>query len=905
MSKSRRLFNLDLFRKRTARAEMLEEIEFHLDARIAQFVARGMTEEVARAEALRRFGSTIADAHQRLGLSAEQKTRRIDMRERLHDFVDDVRYAFRGLARNLGFTIVAVLTLGIGIGANTSIYSAVDALLLRSLPYSEPDRLVDIVQTSPDEGVAEWSYPKFEAYRNAERSLSKIAAYTTAQRNITDVEPERISVEEVSGEYLSTIGVRLALGTDYPSDTDAGANARKLVIISDALWQRRYNADPQVVGRSLPLENEPWEIIGVLSPDFRGLSGNAEVLINLTARGAEGLNEANSLEFSIVGRLKPGVTPEQAAAEANLLGPRIYAMFTQAGTLTTSKSLSQWTATARPLNTIRVAPTLRRSLLVLFGAVGMVLLIACVNLANLLLARSLVRKPEIAIRLAIGAGRARLVRMLVTESVVLAFMGGIASLIVAAVGTRLLSTINPQETLRVQGLGGGIGAVGFESIRLDGSALLFTFLVTLLVGVVFGLAPAIRATKSDLTRDLKSGSAASGGGKREGFSRRTLVVAEIALALVLLAGSGLMIRSLSNLMQINPGFSGENVLTLRVTIPRGTIAADSMAGFYTQLQNEIAAVPGVTSVGLSDCAPLSNACNGTIMTFADKPPSATDNKMVGVHWVTPGWFQAMRIPVKRGRMFTDADRAGTGKVIVINEEAAKKFFPNEDPIGKRVAVYQGGFHTGAEVIGVVGDVRFGSVDSPALPDAYISYGQSPISRMIVFVRTTVDPTSIAPTVRAVVRRFAPRNPVYDIQAMTTRMASANAQARFTATLLGLFASVALVLATMGIYGVMSFGVAQRTREIGIRVALGADRSRVLGLVLREGALLAAVGVTIGSVAALSFARLLSSMLYEVSVTDAPTYTVMILLLAVAVLLATWIPARRAASVDPVMALRNG
>lgn len=904
MSTSRRLFNLGLFRKRTARDEMLEEIEFHLDARVAQFVARGMTPADARAEALRRLGSTVAEAHHTLGRSAEQKSRRVDMRERMHDFLDDVRYALRGLARNPGFTIVAVLTLGIGIGANTSIYSAVDALLLRSLPYREPERLMDVVQTAPDEGVQYWSYPKYGAYRAAQQSFELLAAYAAYPKNLTDAEPERISVEEVTGDYLATLGNLPALGADFPKEVNAGAGARKLALISDALWQRRFNADPQIVGKTLPLDNESWEIIGVLRPDFRGLSGNADAIVNITARSAESLKEAWSLELSMIGRLKRGVSPEQANAEAGLIGPRVYAMFTQAGTLTTSKAPAKWTATARPLNTIRVAPNLRRSLLVLFGAVGMVLLIACVNIANLLLARALVRKPEIALRLAIGAGRARLIRMLVTESVVLALIGGVVSLAVATVGTRVLSAINPQETLRAQGLEGGIGAVGFESIRLDGSALLFTFLVTLLVGVIFGLAPAIRATKSDLTRDLKSGSAATGAGKREGFSRRSLVVAEIALALVLLSGSGLMIKSLSNLLDINPGFSGANVLTLRVTIPPGTIAPDSMAGFYNQLQSEIAAIPSVTSVGLADCAPLSNACNGTIMTFADRPPSATGNAMVGVHWVTPDWFKAIRVPIKRGRMFTEADRAGTGKVVVINEEAARKYFPGEDPIGKRVAVYQGGFHTGAEVIGIVGDVRYGSMDAPASPDAYISYGQSHISRMMVFVRTSGDAASLAPTVRAVVRRIAPRNPVYDIQPMTVRMASASAQARFSATLLGMFATVALVLAMMGIYGVMSFGVAQRTREIGIRVALGADRNRVLGLVLREGAVLAVIGVAIGGVAALSFTRLLRTMLYEVSVTDAPTYALMIVLLAAAVLIATWIPARRAASVNPVSALRG-
>ena len=903
MSTSRRRFNFELFRKNSARDEMREEIEFHLDARIEQLVARGMSPDAARAEAIRRLGSSLADAQQQLGKSAERKTRRIDMKERLHDLIDDVRYALRGLARKPGFTTVAVLTLAIGIGANTSIYSAVDALLLRSLPYQMPDRLIDIVQDSPEDGEAQWSYLKFQAFRDASQSYASLALYQSALRNLTDVEPERLRVEEVSGTYLKTLGVPLAIGADFPREIDAGAGSRKLVILSDALWQRRFNADPEIVGKSLQLENEPWEILGVLRPDFRGLSGNADALVNLTARTAEGLNEAWSLEFSMIGRLKPGVSPEQAGSEANLLGPRIYAMFPQEGTLTTSKAPSAWTASARPLNTIRVAPNLRRSLLVLFGAVGMVLLIACVNLANLLLARSTVRRPEMAVRLAIGAGRARLIRMLVTESVVLACLGGLASLLVAFAGTRVLSAINPQEALRAQNLAGGIGAVGFENIRLDGSALLFTFLVTLVVGVVFGLVPAIRSTRSDLSRDLKTGSGAAGAGRREGISRRSLVVAEIALALVLLAGSGLMIRSLSNLTAINPGFNGDQVLTLRVTIPRGTIAPDSMAGLYTQLQEEIAALPSVTSVGLSDCSPLSGGCNGTIMTFADRPATATGNAMVGVHWVTPGWFQSMRVPVKRGRMFTAADRVGTDKVLVINEAAALKYFPGEDPIGKRVGVYQGGFHTGATIIGIVGDVRYGTIDDPAKPDAYISYAQSAISRMIVYVRTTGDPAAIAPTVREVVRRVAPRNPVYDIQPMSARMATANAQARFSATLLGLFAVVALVLAMMGIYGVMSFGVAQRTREIGIRVALGADRSRVLGLVLREGAVLALIGVSLGAAAAVTFTRLLRTMLYEVSTTDMPTYATVCVLLAAAVLLATWIPARRAANLNPVNALR--
>jgi predicted permease len=440
--------------------------------------------------------------------------------------------------------------------------------------------------------------------------------------------------------------------------------------------------------------------------------------------------------------------------------------------------------------------------------------------------------------------------MLVTESVVLATLGGLVGLAVALFGTRLLSAMNPQETLSVQGLRGGIGAIGFDSIKLDSSALIFTFVVTVAVGLLFGLLPALRATRADLTRDLKEGSAAAGSGRRVGASRRSLVVAEVALALVLLAGSGLMIRSLANLLNVDPGFDSRNVLTLRLSVPAGDVAPDSMPGFYEQLQSTIAAVPGVQQVALGDCPPLNNGCNGTIMTFADRPQSSSGNAQVGVHWVSPSWFSTMRVPLKRGRLFNDTDRLGTPKVVLINEAAARVYFKDENPIGKKVAVYQGGFHTGAEVIGIVGDVRFGTIDSTATPDVYISYGQARIPRMMIFVRTAAEPWAAAASVRAAIREFAPRNPLYDIRAMHERVATASAQTRFSAVLLGLFAVVALSLAVMGIYGVMSFAVAQRTGEIGIRMALGAGRTRVLGLVIRDGVLLAGTGVLLGFIAAL-------------------------------------------------------
>ncbi|MBL8981787.1 MAG: FtsX-like permease family protein, partial [Gemmatimonadetes bacterium] len=644
---------------------------------------------------------------------------------------------------------------------------------------------------------------------------------------------------------------------------------------------------------------------GVLPPGFRGLSGRAEVLMNLSARVADDLQQPWSLEFSMIGRLRDGVAPSAGTAEMARLGPRIYEAFPmREGTVTTSKNPQQWTATARALDSIRTSDLLRRSLLVLFGAVALVLLIACVNLANLLLARSLARRQEMAVRLAIGARRGRIIRLLMTESLVLAFLGGAVGLVIASFGARALAAANPRETLQVQGLEGGVGAVGFESVQLDGRTLLFALAITLLVALVFGLVPAWRSTRTNLTGELRDGGAGSGVGRRTGVGRRLLVVTEVALAVVLLAGSGLMIRSLGNLLAVDPGFEARNVLTLRLSLPPGTFAPDSMPGFYDAVQEAVAAVPGVERVALADCPPLNNGCNGTVMTFPDRPQKATGNAMVGVHWVSPDWFQTLGVPLKRGRAFSSADRLGAPRVVLLNEAAAQRYFPGEDPVGRRVAVWQGGFHEGAEVIGIVGDVRFGTIDSTARPDAFISYGQARIPRMMVFAKTTGDPRVVIGAVREAVRRVAPSAPVYDVRTLEDRVARAGAQARFSAALLTAFAAVALTLAVIGIYGVMSFAVAQRTRELGIRMALGAAGSTVQRLVLGETARLVALGLVLGLAAALALTRALRALLFEVTTTDPPTYLGLGLVLCATAFVAGWIPARRAARVDPAGALRN-
>jgi putative ABC transport system permease protein len=547
---------------------------------------------------------------------------------------------------------------------------------------------------------------------------------------------------------------------------------------------------------------------------------------------------------------------------------------------------------------------LRKSLLILFGAVAFVLLIACVNLANLLIGRAAARRREIAIRLAIGAGRGRLLRLLLTESLLLALVGGAGSVLLAWWGTSLLSAMNPDTALRVQNLS-GLGVAGFASIRLDLTALAFTFLVAIATGLLFGVVPALQATRPALTDALKgAGAELTASGHLRGMtSRRSLLVAEVALAVILLGGSGLMIRSLARLLSVNPGFEAENVLTLRLN-PTG-MSRDSIPTFFTAMMERLEGLPGVTSAAIADCPPLNGGCNGTVITFPDQPPMGLDQSPgIGMHTLTPSWFRTMKVPLLAGRLFTDADRIGSPKVILISESAARKFWPGTNPVGKRAAVYQGGFDTGAEVIGVVGDVRYNTIDSLPNPDAYASYFQSPRFRMMIFLKTEGDPAALAGPARQAIQEMVPDLPVYDIQTMDSRVAVSSAHARFSAVLLGIFAAIALALAIVGIYGVMSFTVSQRTREIGIRMALGADRANVVRMVIGEGVALAGIGVVIGIGAALGLTRVLRSFLFDINPSDPITYAGLVLLLGITALLAAWIPARRAARVDPVEALKG-
>jgi putative ABC transport system permease protein len=900
----RRLFRLPLRTPTAIHADIDEELESFLAARVDDLMARGMSCDDARIEAVRHLGASIDHVRDQLHHSADLRERRMQFHEQLEDLAQDIRYAARGLARRPAFTAVAVLTLAIGIGATTAIFSAVNVLLLRPLPVAQPGALMRVSLSTPAVGQRKsisdmvWSYPKATSFRASQQVFSSVALYSWTQVTITSGDVELIRGETVSASYFRTLGLAPSRGRDFALGVDAHAGAAPQVILSDALWQRRYNADPDIVGKIIDLDRKPYTIIGVAPPGFTGLTGQGQLFTPITARSAADLSEAQSHEFFMVARRATGVSESQAETAVTLLGKRINDLYPDQFT-----NNAPWGAAAHPLDAARVAPLIRRSLLVLFAAVGFVLLIACVNVANLLLGRASARRREIAVRLAIGAGRSRLVRLLLTESVLLSLIGAAGSVVVAWVGIHLLSGVNP-ATLPVQ-RGAGLGAVMFSSITLDWTALAFTLGLALLVGIFFGLAPALHATRASLADAMKEGGSGADNarGSHASAGRRVLVVAEVALALVLLAGSGLMIRSLTKLLAVDPGFDARNLLTTRLTIPPGGLARDSLPGFYSQLTERLGALPGVTNVGLASCAPLNGGCNQTLIEFKDRPTvEPARQPLVGVHWVTAEFFAAARVPLKRGRLFTAADRVGAPKVLLINETAARTFWPNEDPIGKRVGIGQGGFSDGAEVIGIVGDIRQVQ-DSAAKPDSYISYYQSPRAGMMIFIRTARNPSALGSDVRRALHDLAPQYPVYDMQPMTERAASATAQARFSAVLLGLFAATALSLAVVGIYGVMSLAVTARTREIGIRIALGADQRRVQRLVVGEGLALVSVGAAIGLAGALLSTRVLQSLLFDLTASDPFTYVSILMLLGVAALVASWLPARRAARVDPVVALR--
>lgn len=876
-------------------ADMDEEIAFHLDLDARQHAsATGVEDHWA---ARRRFGNVTyfkEEARQMAGIGFLDVLRQ------------DLRFALRSFRRTPGFTAIVVLTLAVGIGANTAIFSAVNALLLCPLPFHEPERLAQPSLTSPaspneparDDRI--WSYDKAMAFAEAQTAFESPSVYTSWESTVRgDDVPERVSGEFTDSRYLPTLGVQPALGRNFTADEDRVAGGPRVVLISDSYWQRRFNADPTVLGQTLDLDGQPYTIVGVMPRGFRGLTGKADFWATVRSLPADELAGAWSHFLMMVARLRPGMTMERAIVESQRAGTVVDARYPHP-----EVADEHWGATARPLDAPRVDPMVRRSLLVLLGAVAVVLLIACANVANLFLVRAAGRRREIAVRLAVGARRGRLVRQLLTESALLAGLGGVAGVVVAWWGVRLLSALDPSTALRAQRLQ-GLGAVGFDAIRLDLPTLAVASALTIVTGLLFGLVPALQSTRPSLTGALKEEQGASATGTRGLSTRSVLAVAEIALAVVLLAGSGLMLRSLGKLLDVNPGFDSSQVLTLRLNLD-GATGRDSLPAAFDVVLQRLGGLPGVTNVAFGDCPPLNGWCNGTVLLRRDRPAPAPGTELeVGVHWVTQDWFATLDVPLRRGRLFDSGDRLGTRKVVLVSETAARNYWPGEDPVGRPVSVGQGGFwEDTAYVVGVVGDVRYNTVDSLPGPDVYLSYHQSPTRRVMIYLRSAADPLALAGPARQALGELLPGTPVYDVRALESRVADASAYARFSALLLGLFAAVALGLAVIGTYGVIAYSVAQRSREIGVRLALGATGGSVTRLVVGQGLGMAAAGAALGVAGALAATRVLASLLYGIAPNDPATFVAIVGLLMGAVLVASWIPARRAARVQPGVVLRS-
>jgi predicted permease len=804
--------------------------------------------------------------------------------------MQDLRYAVRTLWKKPGFTLIAVMTLALGIGGSTAIFTVVDAALLRGLPYKSPDRLYHLWESTPQREFAqrEFSYPDFQDYQQ-NQVLEGLAAYTGGGGILTGRgEPERVFAPSATANFFSVLGIDPVIGRTFqPGDDKPGAP--RTLVLTYGMWQRRFGGNPGIVGQSLTLNDDSYTVIGVLPASFQFALRNADVWqpyqpddAQLTRRSLHGTN--------LIGRLKPRVSAAQAQAELSVIAKRIEQENAQSHAGTGLKLI--------PLQE-QVVGQVRPILIVLLAAVGFVLLIACANVASLLLTRSLSRQKEVAIRAALGASRWRLIRQLLTESLLLSIAGGLAGLLIAYWGIHGLVAVLPDTQ---------VNALPFlKSLHLDAGILLFSFGLSLLTGVVFGLAPALQSSHPDLNKVLKEGGRNSAGGGPGHRLRSSLVVTEIALAVVLLVGAGLMMKSLLRLLQSNIGFNPEKLLTLTVELPPAKYTeANRQVEFFDRLEERVAALPGVSGTGTVDVLPLQSGNTTRFTVEGDPVPPPGQEIEANIRVISESYFQTLGVPIIAGRMFDDRDTAttqGNGSVI-IGKTAADKIFAGRDPVGRKL-VYGSAQAPPDVIVGVIGDVKIGGLDEAIRPVLYFPFRRFPGSGTNLVVRTTGDPAALAASIRSESRALEPDVALFNVRPMEQIISDSPAafMRRFPALLISIFAGVALLLAAIGIYGVVSYSVKQQTHYIGVRMALGAQTSDILKMVLRQGLLLAVAGMALGILAAFGLTRLLRSLLFEVQATDATTFALVVIALFVVALLACYIPARRATKVDPLVALR--
>ncbi|HEY6293657.1 MAG TPA: ABC transporter permease [Terriglobia bacterium] len=866
-----------LFRRPKPVNDLEEEIRSHLRLEEQENLETGMPPDEAHYAALRRFGNVT---------SAQERSREMWEWNSVETLWQDIRHGLRQLRRNPSFTLVAVLTLALGIGATTAIFSVVDAVLLHPAPYVKPAQLVAISEWSPQSEEDAVSVADFTDWQAQTRAFQGIAAYQQWEfHTLTGVgEPDEVCTSPVSTSVFHLLGVNAVLGRTFL------ANESQVVVLGYEYWRSHFSSNPKIIGKTLALDGKPYTVVGVAPADFEFPRSNTQMWVPFAFSAANRSNHEDHT-LSVIARLQAGITLKQAQAEMDTIAHRLAS--------DNPKTDAGWSALVNPFRSEEVRGVLRAAIFALLGAVVFVLMIVCANVASMLLARGAVRQSEMAIRATLGAGRSRLVRQLLVESLMLAALASIVGVALASWGVDLVVNLVPKYNL--------LETQAVHRIGINLPVLAFTLALSLLTGIVAGLLPALRVSGLNLNEPLKEGGRTSATSGKRSRLQRVLVVSEVALATVLLVGAGLMIETFRHLETAPTGFNPDHVLTVRVPLMSYKYSRPQSADFYRQVLERIQAIPGVRSAGMANNLPFTGFHTSVRFPLPAHSPGGP-GRTVGsaVRCVSPGYFEAMEIPLKAGRYFTPSDSERNARsVLIVNEAMARRYWPGEDPVGKQLNG-TGPEGSSSVIVGVVGDSKQDSVDSQAEPELYQPYAQFPFAPFLVtfVIRTSSNPLDLAVAVRNAVWQVDHDQPVIQVRTMDKVISESIWRQHFSASMLGIFAAIALLLAVVGIYGVLSYSVNQRTHEIGIRAALGATRRDILRLMVGDGLFLALIGVGSGIVAALALTRVLASLLYGVHPRDPLTFIGLSLLLTGVALVAVYIPARRATRVDPMVALRH-